>query len=501
MDLTKTVDVFKTYLEKYMALNYAGSLFHWDAATGAPKGGVESRARIMGLLQAEAFVMAISDKMKDFLDALGPELDSLDEITRATYRKCKRDYDSMAKIPPEEFREYAETCALAENCWEDAKERSDYKSFAPWLKKIVEFNKKFIGYRGYTGHPYNTLLDDYEPGMTVEKLDAFFEQIKASVVPLIKKITQSGVTIDDAFLGVPVPKAKQERISALLMDALGYDTNRGMLRESEHPFTTGFGKNDVRMTTHYHESAFLSSLYSVMHEAGHAIYDQNSADAIANTVLDGGVSMGVHESQSRFYENIIGRSRGFWKRFRPELVGILGGEFKNISAEKFYLAANIAKPSLIRIEADELTYPLHIMVRYEIEKAVLSEKDFDADSLPEIWADKYEEYLGVRPRNDAEGILQDVHWSSGLFGYFPSYAVGSALASQFLFFMNKDINAERLVEAGDIGAINGWLKEKIHQHGSVKMPEDLIMEVCGEPLDSKYYTDYLEKKFGAIYGV
>ena len=499
MDLTQIVSDFKNYTERYNALQQALGLFGWDMATGAPKGGTDSRAKYVGILSAEEFSMRVSDKMRDFLETLEPHMDALDDITRAMLRICRRDYDAYKKIPAEEMKAYSELVTKAEPVWEKAREENDFASFAPFLDRILRYQCKFVEFRGFEKHRYNTLLDDYEPGMTVDKLDVFFDRIRAAIAPLLQKIASKNNRNEKAeFLTRRVPVDKQRLIGEMLMKKLGFDMNRGMLRESAHPFTTDFGKNDVRITTHYHENSFLSSFYSVMHECGHAIYEQGKMDEIADTILDEGVSMGIHESQSRFYENIIGRSETFWESVYGELMNILGDEFKDVSAKGFYKAANIAKPSLIRIEADELTYCLHIMVRYEIEKQLFS-NDFNVSELPGVWNAKMKEYLGIEPRTDSEGILQDIHWSQGSFGYFPSYALGNAYAAQIYHAMRKGLNVEECVRASDFKSIQNWLTDKIHKYGSIKTPSELIKGISGEELNAKYFTDYLQEKFSSLY--
>ena len=499
MGLDQTVLEFKAYTERFNALRQALQLFGWDMETGAPKGGVGSRAKYIGILSAEHFSMLVSDQMRGFLEALEPQKDSLDDVTRAMLRICRREYDANKKIPVEDMKAYSELVIKAELVWESAKEHNDFASFAPFLEQILQYQNKFVEYRGYEKHRYNTLLDDYEPGMTVDKLDVFFNKVRAAIVPLLRQVISSpGYRADAEFLGRYVPVEKQREIGGLLMKKLGYDLNRGMLKESAHPFTTNFGKNDARITTHYHENAFLSSFYSVMHECGHAIYEQNKMDAIADTILDEGVSMGVHESQSRFYENIIGRSKAFWEDIYGELIDILGDSFQDVTADDFYRASNIAKPSLIRIESDELTYCLHIMVRYEIEKQLLA-GEFNVNELPGVWNAKMKEYLGVEPPTDSQGILQDIHWSHGSFGYFPSYALGNAYAAQIYYFMKKDIDAEQCVRRSDYYSIRNWLTEKIHKYGSIKTPSELIMDISGEELNADYFTDYLREKFTQLY--
>jgi len=496
-----TVKQFKELLEKMKMLEGALGTVYFDALTGAPRGGADSRAKRMGFLQAEIFSLLVSDEMKNCLDTLAAHEDSLDEITRAMLRETRRNYEKEANIPVETVRAYSELTSKAHIVWEDAKASNDFASFAPYLERIIAMKKEMLAYRGSDELPYNQLLDDYEPGQTMETLDVFFAKLKAAIVPFFKELKESGKQIDTNFKHHPVAIEAQREISDMLAEKVGYDLNRGMIRETEHPFciTIG-GRDDVRITTHYHEMNFLSSFYSVIHECGHAIYEQNKKDEIAGTILDDGVSMGIHESQSRLYENVIGRSRAFWGYICDELKTKLPDQFAPVTADMLYTATNQVEASLIRIEADELTYPLHIMVRYELEKLLFS-GDVDVYDLPRLWNEKMEEYLGITPPDDARGILQDVHWSEGLMGYFPSYAIGSAYAAQFWAYMEREMDVYGLIQKGEFAPITDWLKNHIHAHGLLYTPTELVHRIAGEQLNVEYYIAYLTQKFRGIYGI
>jgi carboxypeptidase Taq len=491
----------KNYLEKYYALAMSEAMFSWDMQTAAPRGAWESISKIIGILSAEAFAMSISPEIKGYLDELSQPapFSPVSDIDKAIVRICRKQYDQTHNIPVAEIREYSELVAASDGVWRVAREENDYGRFAPYLEKIIGFKKKFAEYIGYKDHPYDALLDMYEPDMTVAKLDVFFAQVRERVVPLLQKITKLNKPAG-AFAKQPVSKAVQEALSALMMRTIGYDLNRGLLAESAHPFTMGFSKDNVRITTHYHEDKFLSSVFSVLHEGGHALYEQNKSDDIKGTILDTGISMGIHESQSRFLENVIGRSREFWQSVWPEFSAIIGGCLGELSLDEFIFTINAVEPSLIRIEADELTYPLHIMVRYELEKTLMSQV-CAVEDLPRMWNEKYREYLGIVPPDDASGILQDVHWSGGMFGYFPSYALGSAYAAQFLAALKAEMDVFALVRDGRLYKITDWLREKIHRHGSVYTPDVIIRQATGQDLNADYYVKYLEDKFSKIYGL
>lgn len=501
MSLDNTIENFKAYLERKNAFSRAGGLYGWDMQTAnPPAAGMPYRAKTMAILAEEEFKMSISEEMKSYLTELEAHFDSLSDDVKAMHRICKKQYYDNINIPAEEARAFEELKVKGYEVWRNAKINNDFKSFSPYLKQLVDYQKKFVAYRDDSVntdniyHAYDSLLADYEPGLTCKDLDVFFAKIREAIVPLLKDVVASGNVIDTSFLNRPVSLEKQKRIARLIMDTLGFDFDKGLLAETEHPFCGAIAHNDVRITTHYYENNFLSSLFSVAHESGHAIYDQNVSEAYADTVVDNGTSFGIHESQSRFFENVICRSLEFWQYIYDDIMEILGDDFKDITAEQFYRAANVAQPSLIRIEADELTYSLHIMIRYEVEKLLFS-GDIDVNDLPALWNEKMKEYLGIEPADDKTGILQDVHWSYSSFGYFPSYSVGSAYAAQLLAYMEKDMDVYGNIRNGNIAAIKSWLTDKIHKYGALYEPEQLISMINGEKLNADYYVAYLRKKF------
>jgi carboxypeptidase Taq len=317
-------------------------------------------------------------------------------------------------------------------------------------------------------------------------------------VPLIKQVASSTKKIDTDFAKAEVDIATQRKISEMLSNKIGYDLNCGYIGESAHPFCNNAGKTDVRIATRYNKVDFLSSMYSVLHECGHALYEQNIGDDIADTILGSGTSSGLHESQSRFYQNIIGCSLAFWEYIIDDLKAVLPAEFTNITPQQFFEATNESKPSLIRVGADELTYSLHIIIRYELEKMIFA-GEVEVEDLPELWNKKYQEYLGITPPSDENGVMQDIHWSIGYFGYFPTYALGSAYAAQLLHYMGKDMDVDALIRKGEFTTITKWLTDKIHVHGSLYTPNELMELSFGEQLDGVYYAKYLKDKFMALY--
>lgn len=490
---------FLDFVKKMMSYNEAISLMYWDLRTGAPKQGVEQRSEVIGMLSSEVFNMSTSKEMETYIEKLSGE--SLNEISRKTLEECRKQYDRNKKIPAKEYKEYVILQSKAESIWEEAKANSDFEMFRPYLEKLVDMNKRFIQYWGYEGNKYNTLLDLYEPGITVEVLDQVFGDLRDQIVPLVKKISESTNKPTMDFLFKSFSKEKQKEFSLEILKQMGYNFQAGRLDETVHPFATGLNPGDVRVTTNYNEKDFRTAVFGTIHEGGHALYEQNISKELIGTPLCTGTSMGIHESQSLFYENFVGRSQSFWKKNYDLLKEYANGQFDEVDILDFYRAINESKPSLIRIEADELTYPLHIIVRYEIEKALMND-EIEVKDLPKIWNEKYEEYLGVRPDSDANGVLQDVHWAGGSFGYFPSYALGYMYAAQFKEKMLEDIpHYDQLLEDGNILPIKEWFTKHVHQYGKMKKPLEILNDVTGEGLNASYLVDYLYKKYGKVYQI
>lgn len=498
MTLENTVTEFKNYLGNIRMYREAMATLSFDGETIAPSGSIEARAKRAGFFGLEMFKLSTSDEMGAFLEALAPHLDTLDDVLKGEYREAKKSYDDGTKIPPEIVRELGELQEAAAAIWSKARAENDFDTFAPYLKRLIALQKKIISYRSNGENSYDILLDDYEAGMNMAVYDQFFDKLKESLVPLLQKIKESGKKIDRSFVNAPVDVNTQKEISKWIAEKLGYNLDRGYIAESTHPFCSGSNKFDVRITTRYIEDDFLSSLYSVMHESGHAIYEQNVSDDIAHSIIGGGASMGIHESQSRFYENYLGRGLAFWNVISEDLLKLLPAAFKQVTPQQFYEAVNVVEPSLIRVEADELTYNLHIIIRYEIERMLFTE-DIDVYDLPNIWNKKYEEYLGITPPTDALGVLQDIHWSFGAFGYFPTYALGSAYSAQIVAHLNRDLDVEGLIKEQKFDKIKGWLNEKIHQYGSIYTPNQLMEKSFGETFNADYYVDYLVSKYSALY--
>ncbi|MBP1961837.1 carboxypeptidase M32 [Paenibacillus aceris] len=497
------LESFKAYVRKMKQYEEAIALIYWDMRTGAPKKGIETRSEVVGELSTEVFRMSTSDEMGGYLAFFTQpaELEKLDAISKKMVQECKKEYDRSKKIPAEKYQAYVVLTSQAESAWEDAKHNSDWDSFQPFLEKIVAATQEFIELWGYEGHKYNTLLDMYEPGMTVEKLDEVFGALREKAVPLLQRIQASPNQPDRSFLDQQFEISKQKQFSLSILKQMQYDFEAGRLDETVHPFATALNPGDVRITTRYLPNDITSALFGTIHEGGHALYEQNISKDLVGTNLCSGTSMGIHESQSRFWENVIGRSKAFWDRYYGELQTTFSPQIDNIDVDTFYKAINHIEPSLIRIEADELTYNLHIMIRYELEKGLFNGTIAVAD-LPKEWNAKYEEYLGVTPANDGEGVLQDVHWSGGSFGYFPSYALGNMYAAQFTQTLRQELPAfDSLIAEGNLAPIKEWLTEKVYKHGKLLTPNEIIREVTGEELNPDYLVQYLEEKYKSVYGI
>ncbi|MBQ9886367.1 MAG: carboxypeptidase M32 [Lachnospiraceae bacterium] len=495
--MSKEFDTVRVYIEKLKALESALVLFEWDLETLAPAGSVERTSKIIGALSEEYFNCLISSELSQAVynaKASG----RCSELETKILDKLEEEIDKNRRIPSKEYREFAELTSVSAAKWQEAKLSNDYDIFAPYLEKVVEFEKKFAGYvRTDEKTLYDVLLKDYEKGFDVERLDDFFDKLKKSLIPLVKNIGDVTKKIDCDFLLKSADIEKQKKFNTFLSEYLGFDFNRGVIQESEHPFTTSLHKDDVRITTHYYENNIESAIFSTIHETGHAIFEQGIGDDITMTPLEGG-SCAVHESQSRMFENMIGRSKAFWMPLYEKLQAEFPGLFADVEIDKFVTAINRTQPSLIRTESDELTYSLHIIIRYEIEKELIN-GNLDVKKLPEIWNQKYEEYLGVKPEKYSEGILQDIHWSQGSIGYFPFYAVGNAIAAQIYAAMDKKINVEKCLEKKNIKKIREYLRENVHRYGMSKTADEFLKDITGEEFNPDYYIEYLTGKFTGLF--
>jgi len=502
------VEGLTTRLLEIQRINSAASLLSWDQETYMPAGGGEARAEQISTFQGIAHEKLVSPEIEQLLagwvDLQTGEIrdspgDAWDEATRSLLREVWRDYSRAKKLPSHFVVTLSRECSLAQQVWAEAKENHAFSQFLPNLRTVLALKREEAEYLGYRDSPYDALLDVYEPGSTIAALRPLFVQIKGRLVPLLKKIQQSSVHIDDTILFHTFDQARQLEFGRMVLIAMGYDFERGRLDLAAHPFTTSFHPTDVRVTTRVHEHDLQSCLFSCIHEGGHGLYDQGLDLQYFGTPLGDSVSLGIHESQSRMWENCVGRSRAFWQFFYPMLQQTFHHQLRFLDGEQFYAAINRVKPSLIRVEADELTYNLHIMLRFEIEQDLIEGKT-RAEDLPGIWNQKMEEYLGIVPSNDAEGVLQDVHWSLGAFGYFPTYTLGNLYSVQFYEQAKLEIpHLEDEIAAGQLMMLRRWLGQKIHRWGRMFTPDQLAQRVTGKSLDPEPFLSYVERKYGELY--
>jgi len=470
----------------------------FDMSCTCPEEGMARAGEDMALVGKHIFQLTHSKRYQKLVCELHENSDGLTELQKkcvdALYKRYEKTKNFSAKFAYES--ELVGNKAYSD--WLAAKKASDYSLFKDTFAQAIDYTRKAIDLRDrkYTSY-YNACLDDYEEGGSEEQLDAFFAALKARIVPLLKRIVTEGKPIREDFMSRPCPIPEQEAVSRQLLELEGLRKTALVLATTEHPFTDNFGSCDVRVTTHYHEDAFVSNVFTTLHEGGHALFMQNEPKVFEENHVDNCMSSAMHETISRFYENIIGRSEAFAHYFFPILQGISGEKLADVSEREFYEAINIARPSLIRTESDELTYSLHILIRYELEKAFVN-GDITVDEIPALWNAKYKEYMGIDVPDDARGCLQDVHWTMA-YGYFPSYALGNAYGVQILRTMEKDFDVFAAVREGKLGPVLDWLKEHVFSIASVSTPDEWIRAITGESLNPDYFLDYLEEKFTALY--
>ena len=497
MTLNEAIEKLNELEKASYALGHAQSILYTDGDTVAPKNSWKGRGKAMAYLSELTYRQLVNPETGEILETILRHKDEADEVTFRRAEIMKESYDELHMLPMEEYVAYQELVNESMTVWKDAKDGSDWNLFAPYLEKLITARRRFASLKAPDKPAYDVLLDLHEKDATMAELDPFFRALREDLSPVIKEVAAREKPVP-AFLKGPWPVEKQRVFSRKIMALEGIDPLCCTLGETEHPFTSGTNKWDVRITTHYHEDDVLSSLYSVIHEGGHALYEMDVRDDLQFTCLADGVTMGVHESQSRFYENLIGRSRAFCTPLLKVMKEVFPEQMKGVTEDELYSAINLSKPSLIRTEADELTYSLHVMIRYELEKAMIG-GDLKVADIPGEWNRLYKEVLGVDVPDDKHGCLQDSHWSFGGMGYFPSYALGSAYGVQMLQEMEKDIDVWTTVAKGDLSPVTAWLTEKVHQYGHLKKPCDLLPAAMGGPLDATVYTGYLKKKFTELY--
>ncbi|GAB7019335.1 carboxypeptidase M32 [Halostagnicola bangensis] len=503
-DQTQTTDAAEAYdrleerVERISNVGNAAGILRWDQEVIMPEAGTPARAKQLSTLSSLSHELLTAEETGQLLEELEAASDELSGDQRAVVREVRRTHDRATSVPQELVEEISETTSNAHPTWTQAREEDDFEQFAPTLEKLVELKREYAAHIDPDADPYAVLFAEYEPYLDLETAEEILERLRDELVPLIEAIDDSDAALaTDAFSG-QFDDDDQEALARDVLDALGYDWSRGRLDTAPHPFSSGT-QFDARVTTRFDEEDLLGSITSVIHEFGHANYTIGLPDEEYGTPLGESRDLSVHESQSRLWENHVGRSRPFWEHFLPTARERFP-ELEEVSPQEAYEAANqVYDDNLIRVEADELTYHLHIVIRFEIERALIS-GDLEVEDVPEVWNDKYEEYLGVRPETDAEGCLQDIHWSHGSFGYFPTYSLGSVLAAQLYAAAEDELgDLDDRTRDGEFDDLNGWLRENVHAHGKRYTTPDLIEEATGESFTADYFLEYVDSKYGALY--
>ncbi len=491
----KELEYYLQQRKKILAFNYINFLTEWDAQTDAAGGSVAADSEYVATLAEMQYRLATEPEFERCVEQLYLKREELDDVQRHEIEVTYRSVSETKRIPVEEYVAYNQLTAEAYPVYVRAKQTGDFQLFRPYLERIVEYCRKqtvWLATDSLKG--YDVLLDKYEPHFTQAKYDTFFRVLRDKLVPFVKRKVSTDPAPD--WTKQVFDKAKQKEFCEYIRDVMCFDKNFGIMKESEHPFTSGIGTDDVRITNHYYENDLTSAIFSAIHETGHATYERQVDPALNGTLCGGGASLGLHESQSRFYENMIGRSHAFWAVHYPKLQSVFAPQLDGVSTEEFVRYVNRVQVGFVRTEADELTYPLHIMLRYEIERELISGR-LQVKDLPAFWNRKFTEYFGVTPPSDTLGVLQDVHWAYGNFGYFPTYALGSAIAAQLYHAMSKDFDIEASLADGTTARINVWLKDHVHKYGASKYPDEILRIATGEDFEPNYYVDYLISKYSA----
>ena len=499
--MSEKLNRLKEIIAEVSDLHSATSLLSWDQQTYMPAGGNEARGHHLATLSKLGHELSTSDEVGKLLSDLKQEFAADDPSDDAAMvRVAARDYDKAVCVPPDFIVEHAVVSSRAFEAWHEARAKSDFSIFRPHLEKIVELVRKYITFFPPADHPYDVLLDDYEPGMKTAEVQAIFNGMRPKQVELLRAIA-GRTQINDKFLHKKYNEQKLWDFSAYVTRSFGYDWTRGRMDRAAHPFENSFSVNDVRITNRFEHDNPLATIFSAMHESGHGMYEQGINPAYERTALAHGTSLAVHESQSRMWENLVGRSLPFWEFAYPKLKAVFPSQLEGVGVKNFYKAINLVKPSFIRVNADEATYNMHIMLRLELEIAMVEGKLAIKD-LPEIWNAKMHEYLGITPSNDAQGVLQDIHWSSGMIGYFSTYALGNLISVQLWDKINKDIRGlDDQIRKGKFDELLGWLHTNVHQYGRKHKPQDLVQKVTGSKISSEPYIRYLTRKYSEIYGL
>jgi carboxypeptidase Taq len=490
----KTIEELHRKARKLTNLNSIMALLQWDQEVMMPPGGAAGRAEQFSVLSTVVHQKITAPSLGKTLQELSDKPERLSSTNQSLIRVLKREYDKNTKLPEKFVADFSRLTSEALPVWVEARKKNDFGLFQPLLERIITMCRQQADFLGYVDHPYDALLDLYEEGLTTNDLEVLFGSLKTELSQLLQqKVSEQKPVPEKLADMVPMLLKDQVHFSEKLLAEIGYDFNRGRQDISAHPFTTSLGHSDRRVTNRFRPDS-LEFIFSALHEGGHALYEQNIAEEYAETPLDEGVSLGIHESQSRLWENIIGRSHLFWKKYYPLLQKFMPEQFQDIIPDDFAQHINRVHPGMIRVEADEVSYNLHVLIRFELEKALM-EGTIKASDLPALWNEKYQHYLNVKVDSDANGVLQDIHWAHGSFGYFPTYTIGNLAAAQiWQTYCLFDPDHRQTLLQGNLGKIRNWLTENIYRHGAFYPPAELLQKVCGEPLNSKYFIDYLKNK-------
>lgn len=484
----------KERMQQLSDIGAAQALLGWDMETMMPPKAAEARGRQLSTLAAFSHELHTANEVGLWIDQ-AQSFSELSATDKALLRVVKKDYERDKKLSTDLVARLSKTTAEAHLVWIDARKNNSFKTFSPVLSKIIDLNKEVAEAYGYESSPYDALMDIYEPDLTVAQLDPLFSKLKTELVEILNKLGSFESKTRPEFLSRKFDKQKQLDFGLQVLEAMGFDLEAGRQDLAPHPFCSGTAINDVRLTTRVDEHDLVSALFSSMHEGGHGLYEQGIDIKLDGTPLGGGTSLGIHESQSRLWENLIGRSKAFWTYFYPKLQQHFAPTLDDISLDEFYKGVNFVKPSLIRVESDELTYNLHILLRYEIEKDLIEGK-LKVDEIPERWNESMQSLLGIKPDSDANGCLQDIHWSHGSFGYFPTYTLGNIYSAQFYNAAQKAMpELENNIQNGQLLGLRNWLKENIHHHGKCLTPGELVQQVCGETMNADYLMNYFREKY------
>jgi carboxypeptidase Taq len=496
------IEALKARLADIADLRHAADLVEWDERVYMPEGGTTTHGEMQATLRRLAHERFTADDIGTAIEAASRSIAGLDPDSddARLVAVTARDYEKATQVPASFVAEHATAVSAAQHAWVQARAAADFALFQPHLERILDLKRQYVTFFEAAAHPYDLLLDDYEPGMKTADVQAVFAAIRPRQVELIRRLGQRG-GVDDSLLNQPYDEREMWQFAVDVITAFGFDWTCGRQDKSVHPFALSIGANDVRITTRWVPQQPLSLLFGTMHEAGHALYEQGVSGAHHRTSLEGGASLGVHESQSRLWENLVGRSLPFWEHFFPRLQSRFPSQLGGVTLTQFYKAINRVQPSLIRVEADEATYNLHVMLRVELEIALIEGSVSVAD-LPELWASRTREYLGLTPTSAATGVLQDVHWSAGLFGYFATYTVGNLVAAQLWEKVEaRHPSLPEEIRRGDFRALLAWLRTELHHHGRKYWPQELVTRITGGPIDPEPYLRYLEQKYEEIYAL